>query len=408
MSLYTWSGYTEQGKAAKGMIDADSTREAKLKLRSQGVFVSSIAEESSASVPGEVREISLKRFLGRVKLEDITVMTRQLSTLVGASIPLVESLSALYEQTESPAMKKTVAQVRDAVNEGLSFADALAQHKRVFSDLYVNMVRSGEASGALDVVLLRLSEFLEGQHRLRSKVGAALIYPLVLFLVSLVVLFYLLTSVVPKMVGMFESMEQVLPLPTRILIGVSDFLGMTWWAFALAAVIGAMLFVRWRRTEAGSMRFDRFRMNMPVYGTIYRKISVARFARTLGTLLSSGVPIIESMKIVKTVVQNRVMEASIEDSIAEVTEGSSIAAPLKKSGVFPPIIIHMIGTGEKSGTLEEMLIKAADAYEEDVETSVAGLTSVLEPVMIVLMGVMVGSIVLAILLPMLEMSTIVR
>ena len=200
----------------------------------------------------------------------------------------------------------------------------------------------------------------------------------------------------------------VLPLPTRILIGVSDFLGMTWWAFALAAVIGAVLFSRWRRTEAGSMKFDRFRMKIPVYGPIYRKISVARFARTLGTLLSSGVPIIESLKIVKTVVQNRVMEASIEDSIGEVTEGSSIAAPLRKSGVFPPIIIHMISTGEKSGTLEEMLVKAADSFEEDVETSVAGLTSVLEPVMIVLMGVMVGSIVLAILLPMLEMSTIVR
>ncbi|MGI6387824.1 MAG: type II secretion system inner membrane protein GspF [Desulfomonilia bacterium] len=407
MALYTWSGFTEKGKVTQGMIDATSTREAKLKLRSQGVFVSSIAEESSTPAPS-VKDISLKRFLGRVKLEDVTVMTRQLSTLVGASIPLVESLSALYEQTDSPAMKKTVAQVRDAVNEGLSFADALSQHRRVFSDLYVNMVRSGEASGALDVVLLRLAEFLEGQHRLRSKVGAALIYPLVLFAVSVVVLFYLLTSVVPKMVGMFESMEQVLPLPTRILIGTSDFLGATWWAFAAVAVIAAVFFVRWRQTGQGAEKFDRFRMNMPVYGAIYRKISVARFARTLGTLLSSGVPIIESMRIVKTVVQNKVMEACIEDSIGEVMEGSSIAAPLKKSGVFPPIIVHMISIGEKSGTLEEMLVKAADAYEEDVETSVAGLTSILEPVMIVVMGLIVGSIVLAILLPMLEMSTIVR
>ena len=407
MALYTWSGFTEKGKVTQGMIDATSTREAKLKLRSQGIFVSSIAEEA-ATPASSVKDISLKRFLGRVKLEDVTVMTRQLSTLVGASIPLVESLSALYEQTDSPAMKKTVAQVRDAVNEGLSFADALSQHRRVFSDLYVNMVRSGEASGALDVVLLRLAEFLEGQHRLRSKVGAALIYPLVLFAVSVVVLFYLLTSVVPKMVGMFESMEQVLPLPTRILISVSGFLGMTWWAFAAVAVIAVIFFTKWRKTAHGAAKFDRFRMGIPVYGAIYRKISVARFARTLGTLLSSGVPIIESLKIVKTVVQNKVMEACIEDSIGEVMEGSSIAAPLKKSGVFPPIIVHMISTGEKSGTLEEMLAKAADAYEEDVETSVAGLTSILEPVMIVVMGLIVGSIVLAILLPMLEMSTIVR
>ncbi len=407
MALYTWSGYTEKGKVTRGMMDAVSLREAKLKLRSQGVFVSAIDEEATSQTP-LVRDISLKRFLGRVKLEDLTVMTRQLSTLVGASIPLVECLDALYEQTESPAMKKTVAQVRDSVNEGLSFADSLGQHKRIFSDLYVNMVRSGEASGALDVVLLRLAEFLEGQHRLRAKVGAALVYPLVLLCVSGFVLFYLLTAVVPQVVGMFENMGQKLPLPTRVLIWISDFLGATWWIIASLLIVTIVLFMRWKQTERGALRFDRFRMNVPIYGAVYRKVSVARFARTLGTLLSSGVPIIESMKIVKTVVQNKVMEASIEASTAEVMEGSSIAAPLKKSGVFPPIIIHMISTGEKSGTLEEMLIKAADAYEEDVETAVAGLTSVLEPFMIVIMGAIVGSIVLAILLPMLEMSTIVR
>lgn len=407
MALYTWSGYTEKGKVTQGMMDATSLREAKLKLRTQGVFVSSIVEESSTEAPN-VREISLKSLFGRVRLEDLTVMTRQLSTLVGAAIPLVESLNALYEQTESPAMKKTVAQVRDAVNEGLSFADALGQHKRVFSDLYVNMVRSGEASGALDVVLLRLAEFLEGQHRLRSKVGAALIYPFVLLCVSTLVLFYLLTAVVPKVVSMFESMGQKLPLPTRILIGVSDFLAVTWWIIAILVAFGVFAFLKWKKTEQGALHFDRFRMNVPVYGNIYRKISVARFARTLGTLLSSGVPIIESLRIVKTIVQNKVMEASIEESTAEVMEGSSIAAPLKKSGVFPPLVIHMVSTGEKSGTLEEMLIKAADSYEGDVETAVAGLTSVLEPLMIVIMGVMVGSIVLAILMPMLEMSTIVR
>lgn len=407
MALYTWSGYTEKGKVTQGLMDATSLREAKLKLRTQGVFVSSIVEESPSETT-HTRDISLKSFFGRVRLEDLTVMTRQLSTLVGASIPLVESLNALYEQTESPSLKRIVAQVRDAVNEGLSFADALGQHKRVFSDLYVNMVRSGEASGALDVVLLRLAEFLEGQHRLRSKVGAALIYPFVLLCVSALVLFYLLTAVVPKVVSMFESMGQKLPLPTRILIGVSDFLAMAWWIIAILVVCAVVFFLKWKKTEQGAHRFDRFRMGVPVYGNIYRKISVARFARTLGTLLSSGVPIIESLRIVKTIVQNKIMEASIEEATAEVMEGSSIAAPLKKSGIFPPLIIHMISTGEKSGTLEEMLMKAADSYEGDVETAVAGLTSVLEPLMIVVMGVMVGSIVLAILMPMLEMSTIVR
>jgi general secretion pathway protein F len=389
------------------MIDAVSIREAKLKLRSQGVFVSTIAEEAHG-LAHPLKDISIRGLLGRVGMEDLTVTTRQLSTLIGASIPLVDALSALYEQTDSPAMKKTIAQVRDSVNEGLSFADALEQHKRVFPELYVNMVRSGEASGALDVVLLRLAEFMEGQHRLRAKIGAAMVYPAVLLLICVVVLLYLLTAVVPKVVGMFESMKQTLPLPTRILIAISSFLSWTWWMIIIGIVAAVVLVARWRKTDNGAYKFDKFRLNFPVYGSIYKKVSVARFARTLGTLLSSGVPIIESLRIVKTVVQNKIIEISIENSIAEVMDGSSLAAPLKKSGVFPPILVHMISVGEKSGSLEEMLMKAAESYESDVETTVAGLTSIIEPLMIVIMGTLVGFVVLSILLPMLEMSTIVR
>ncbi len=407
MALYTWSGYTEKGKASSGMIDAVSIREAKLKLRSQGVFVSTIAEEAHG-LAHPLKDISIRGLLGRVGMEDLTVTTRQLSTLIGASIPLVDALSALYEQTDSPAMKKTIAQVRDSVNEGLAFADALEQHKRVFPELYVNMVRSGEASGALDVVLLRLAEFMEGQHRLRAKIGAAMVYPAVLLLICVVVLLYLLTAVVPKVVGMFESMKQTLPLPTRILIAISSFLSWTWWMIIIGIVVAVVLIARWRKTDNGAYKFDKFRLNFPVYGSIYKKVSVARFARTLGTLLSSGVPIIDSLRIVKTVVQNKIIEISIENSIAEVMDGSSLAAPLKKSGVFPPILVHMISVGEKSGSLEEMLMKAAESYESDVETTVAGLTSVIEPLMIVIMGTLVGFVVLSILLPMLEMSTIVR
>jgi general secretion pathway protein F len=407
LALYTWSGYTEKGKGSSGMIDASSIREAKLKLRTQGVFVSTISEESPG-LTHPLKDISLRGILGRVRMEDLTVATRQLSTLVGASIPLVDALSALYEQTDSPAMKKTIAQVRDSVNEGLAFADALAQHKRVFPDLYVNMIRSGEASGALDVVLLRLAEFMEGQHRLRSRIASAMLYPLFLLGISLLVLMYLLTAVVPKVVGMFESMKQTLPLPTRILIAVSEFFASAWWIMIIVAVVVVVLLVRWKKTERGALKFDRFMMGLPIFGSIYKKVSVARFARTLGTLLSSGVPIIESLRIVKAVLQNKIMESAIEDSIAEVMDGSSIAAPLKKSGVFPPILIHMISVGEKSGSLEEMLMKAADAYEGDVETTISGLTSLLEPLMIVIMGVIVGFVVLSILMPMLEMSTIVR
>jgi general secretion pathway protein F len=407
LALYTWSGYDEKGKASSGMMDAVSIREAKLKLRSRGMFVSTITEEAHG-LASPLKNISLRGLLDRVGMEDLTVTTRQLSTLIGASIPLVEALSAIYEQTDAPAMKKTLAQVRDSVNEGLSFGDALAQHKRVFPDLYVNMVRSGEASGALDVVLLRLAEFMEGQHRLRAKIGAAMVYPAVLLMISLVVLMYLLTAVVPKVVGMFESMKQTLPLPTRILIAISSFLSWTWWIIIIAIVLAVVFIVKWRKTDQGAFKFDRFRLRFPVYGTIYKKVSVARFARTLGTLLSSGVPIIESLRIVKTVVQNKIMEIAIENSITEIMDGSSLAAPLKKSGIFPPILVHMVSVGEKSGSLEQMLMKAAESYEGDVETTVAGLTSVIEPLMIVIMGTLVGFVVLSILLPMLEMSTIVR
>jgi general secretion pathway protein F len=407
VALYTWSGYNEKGKASSGMMDAVSIREAKLKLRSQGMFVSTITEEAHG-LGSPLKNISLRGLLDRVGMEDLTVTTRQLSTLIGASIPLVDALSALYEQTDAPAMKKTIAQVRDSVNEGLSFGDALAQHKRVFPELYVNMVRSGEASGALDVVLLRLAEFMEGQHRLRAKIGAAMVYPAVLLMISVVVLMYLLTAVVPKVVGMFESMKQTLPLPTRILIAISTFLSWTWWMIIIGIVLAIVFIVKWRKTDQGAYKFDRFRLRFPVYGTIYKKVSVARFARTLGTLLSSGVPIIESLRIVKTVVQNRIMEIAIETSITEIMDGSSLAAPLKKSGIFPPILVHMVSVGEKSGSLEQMLMKAAESYEGDVETTVAGLTSVIEPLMIVIMGTLVGFVVLSILLPMLEMSTIVR
>ncbi len=407
MALYTWNGYNEKGKASSGMMDAVSIREAKLKLRSQGMFVSTITEEAHG-LANPLKNISIRGLLDRVGMEDLTVTTRQLSTLIGASIPLVDALSALYEQTDAPAMKKTIAQVRDSVNEGLSFGDALAQHKRVFPELYVNMVRSGEASGALDVVLLRLAEFMEGQHRLRAKIGAAMVYPAVLLMISIVVLMYLLTAVVPKVVGMFESMKQTLPLPTRILIAISTFLSWTWWVIILGIILAVVLIMKWRKTDQGAFKFDRFRLRFPVYGTIYKKVSVARFARTLGTLLSSGVPIIESLRIVKTVVQNRIMEIAIENSITEIMDGSSLAAPLKKSGVFPPILVHMVSVGEKSGSLEQMLMKAAESYEGDVETTVAGLTSVIEPLMIVIMGTLVGFVVLSILLPMLEMSTIVR
>jgi general secretion pathway protein F len=407
LPLYSWTGYTEKGKTEKGMLDAASLREAKVKLKAKGVFVSTIDEEAPVGAV-QTGTANLRDILGKVKKEDVAILTRQLSTLIGASVPLVEALSALYEQTDNPTLKKTMAQVRDAVNEGASFADALSQHKKIFPDLYVNMVRSGEASGALDVVLARLADFLEGQRKLMAKVRSAMIYPSLLLFVAVVIVFFLLTSIVPKVITMFESMHATLPLPTRILIAISAFLGKTWWIIVLLVAAAAYLFNRWRKTDSGAMKLDKFKMRMPLFGAIFVKVSVARFARTLGTLLTAGVPIVEAMNIVKTVVQNKVMEAHLSEATNDIIEGSSLSAPLRRSGIFPSIVFHMVEVGERSGTLEEMLIKAAEAYEDDIETSVAGLTSVIEPVMIMFMAGVVGFIIVSILMPMIEMSSSIK
>jgi general secretion pathway protein F len=407
LPLFSWTGYTDKGKTEKGMLDAASLREAKVKLKAMGLFVSSINEEAPVGAV-QTGTANIRDILGKVKKEDVAIVTRQLSTLIGASVPLVEALSALYDQTDNPTLKKTMAQVRDAVNEGSGFADALAQHKKIFPDLYVNMVRSGEASGALDIVLDRLADFLEGQRKLMAKVQSAMIYPVLLLFVAVGIVFFLLTTIVPKVVSMFESMHQNLPLPTKVLILISSFLGKTWWIIILLFVAAMFLLNRWKKTETGALKFDKFKMRMPLFGAVFVKVSVARFARTLGTLLTAGVPIVEAMTIVKTIVQNKVMEAYLSEATNDIIEGSTLAAPLRRSGIFPSMVYHMIEVGERSGTLEEMLIKAADAYEDDIETTVAGLTSVLEPVMIIFMAFIVGFIIISVLLPMIQMSTAIK
>ncbi len=389
------------------MLDAASLREAKVKLKAKGLFVSSINEEAPVGAV-QTGTTNIRDILGQVKKEDVAIITRQLSTLIGASVPLVEALSALYDQTDNPKLKKTMAQVRDAVNEGSGFADALAQHSKIFPDLYVNMVRSGEASGALDIVLDRLADFLEGQRKLMAKVQSAMIYPVLLLIVAVSIIFFLLTSTVPKVVSMFESMHQTLPLPTKILIVVSAFLGKTWWIILLILVAVVFIVSRWKKTDSGALKFDRLKMRLPLFGPVFVKVSVARFSRTLGTLLTAGVPIVEAMNIVKTIVQNKVMELHLNEATNDIIEGSTLAEPLKRSGLFPSMVYHMVEVGERSGTLEEMLIKAAESYEDDIETSVAGLTSVLQPVMIIFMAIVVGFIIISVLMPMIQMSTSIK
>jgi general secretion pathway protein F len=407
MPVYSYAGLDPNGKSVSGIIDAESPRAARSKLRRTGVFPTNVAETKEAeSAPRASR--SIRSFFERVGSQELSVTTRQLSTLVSAGLPLVDCLTALIDQVDSERLKSMLSQTRERVNEGSSLADALAEHPRVFSELYVNMVRAGEASGALDVVLLRLAEYTESTARLRSKLRAALTYPAIMVVVGSGILFFLLSYVVPKITRIFVESKQVLPLPTRVLIATSGMLS-SWWPVLLLLLAAAALGFRYYvRTPTGRYNYDRWVLRSPVFGKLLQKIAVARFSRTLSTLLKSGIGLLPSLDIVKNIVDNRVLYEATEDARDAIREGQSIAPPLKKSGIFPPLMIHMIAVGEKSGQLEEMLFKTAETYEGEVDTSISTLTTLLEPVMIVFMGGVVTFIVLSILVPIFQMSQLVR
>jgi general secretion pathway protein F len=406
MPVYSYAGLSPEGKNVTGVVDADSPRAARLKLRRSGVFPTSVTESRDEAAPRASK--SLQRLFERVSPQELAVLTRQLSTLISAGLPLVECLSALIDQVDSERTKSVLTQIRERVNEGSSLADALADHPKVFSELYANMVRAGEASGALDVVLLRLADYTESSATLRSKLRSALTYPAIMVVFGGGILFFLLSYVVPKITKLFQDSKQVLPLPTRMLMAVSQALA-TWWPLLAGVVVVAGFALRsYARTPHGRQRIDHWRLRAPVFGKLAQKIAVARFSRTLSTLLRSGIGLLPSLDIVKNVVDNRVLYDATEAARDAIREGQSIAPPLKKSGIFPPLMIHMIAVGERSGQLEEMLFKTAEAYEADVDTTIATLTTLLQPVITVTMGAVVLFIVLSILLPIFQMSQLIR
>ncbi len=407
MAVFEYKGVTAGGKSVGGIIDADSPRLARQKLRADGVFPTEVVEEKEHKTSLS-RNISLRDLLQRIGTRDISVMTRQLATLLRAGLPLVSSLNALADQVENPKLKKTLTQVRESVNEGSSLAAAMEEFPRVFPDLYVNMIRAGEASGALELVLFRLAEYLEGQVRIRNRIRGALIYPAVMTVVGLVVLGVLFTFVVPRFVAIFQELEQALPLPTVVLIGISDFVRAYWYVLLLLLGAAGYGLARYRQTTKGREFFDRLVLKIPIFGRLIMLGVVIRFTRTLSTLLSSGVPLLKAMDIMTAVVNQSVFARAIASARESVTEGASLSQPLKQSGIFPPIVIHMIASGEQSGELENMLAKVAEIYEEEADTLASTMMSLLEPVLILGMALVVAFIVISILLPLLEINQIVR
>ncbi len=398
MPVYKYKAIDESGKAVQGVIDADSPKGATEKLKRQGVFLSSLREAK------EGRSRSFNPFKG-IKISELAVTTRQFSTLISAGLPLEASLSALSEQTEDAKLGQVLAQVKERVSEGSSLANALNEHNDIFSDLYINIVRAGEASGTLDIVLLRLADFLETQAALTSRVRGALIYPMFMFFIGGGVLFFTMTYVIPRIAKIFEESQSSLPLMTLILIKISDFLNNYILLILLFAIIIFFAAIRFNRTEKGKMFFDRLMLKVPVFGKLTSMVVISRFTRTLGTLLSSGIPLLDALEIGEAVMGNKVYGKTLEEVRVNVREGASLAQPLKESGVFPPLVTRMIAVGEQTGEMEAMLSKVADIYDQQVETMVSTLTSLLEPVMIVIIGAVMAFIVFAVLLPIFNLTS---
>ncbi len=434
MPVFEYKGLSTGGKAVSGMVDADSARAARTKLRKDGVFPTELKEQrgsgKSAPAPkprkkgngkagnGEAEEPAKKvslnmevdfgRYFQRIKIGDVAITTRQLATLVGAGIPIVEALAAVADQTDNDKFRVVLTEIKEKVNEGSSLAEALRAYPKVFSELFRNMVAAGEQSGTLEVVLSKLADYTEGQVALRSKIIGALVYPAIMATVGLGLVSFLMIAVVPKIAKIFDDMGATLPLITRMLIGMSNFVA-GYWFLVLPAVVGLAFLVRWWVGKPeGRLFVDTWSLKLPIFGKLFLLVAVARFASTLSTLLSSGVPILTSMKIVRAVVDNVVLQDVLEQVRESVSEGQSIAIPLRKSEQFPPLVTHMIAIGERTGELEQMLARVAESYEQQVDRTVGMLTTLLEPVMILVMGGGVGFIALSVLLPMLNISQVVR
>jgi general secretion pathway protein F len=407
MPVFEYTALNNAGKTLKGILDADSAVAARHKLRGMGIFPVEVKEELSKPKGRSSAPLSAFRSLKRIKPGEIHTMTRQLSILLGAGLPLVKSLEALIAQITNPPFKKIMAQIKDSVNEGNSLATSLSQHPKVFSNFYINMVYSGEASGLLDVVLRNLAEFGEQQQALRSRFKAALAYPIFMSLIGIGVLFFLITVIIPNITSIFIEMNQALPLPTIILIEVSHILKSYWWILVLI-FLGIIILIRQgKRRPRFLYLWDKMKLKSPLLGPILQKIYLARFGSTLGSLLQSGVPLVSALKIVGKIIENSQISGVIESAVDDISAGRDLASTLSRSRWFPPMVIQMISVGEQSGELESMLNKIAETHEREVESNIIALTSILEPIMILVMGLVVGFVVISILLPIFEMNQMI-
>lgn len=400
--MYKYTGMNQTGKEVKGAVTGDNLQQAKQKVRSLGLMLTNIEEQSGM----ELKKSPTLSFVKKINITDLALMTRQLATLLRAKIQVVQALDALIDQSTNPHMKIVLSEVKQKVNEGSSLAKAMADYPRIFNNIYINMVEAGEASGTLDVVLLRLADFTENQVKLRNRIRGAMTYPVIMMIFGVVMLSIIFVFVIPKITKIFISMKKELPLQTKICIWVSDFLIHNWYILIPSVFFIYYVFKRYIASESGRKVWDAFLLKLPFISELVIMINVQRFCSTLGTLLNSSVPILTSLSIVRNLVANVHMQKAVEEARESVSEGASLTAPLTKSGLYPPMVTHMIRLGEKSGELEPMLKIVAENYEDQVNTKLSGLTSILEPIMLVVMGMAVAFVVFSVVVPMMELNKI--
>jgi len=393
MPTFEYKGKTLAGAVVQGELEAKGRDELERTLRKNRILISSIRKKPA--------ELKIKLGTG-IKRVEISRFTRQFATMIGAGLPMVQCLEILSEQSENRELRRIITDVKESVQGGSTLSEALARHGKIFDQLYTNMVEAGEMGGALDTILVRLAVYREKADALIRKVKGAMVYPSVVAFVALGVTIAMLTFIVPVFAGMFRSLNAELPAPTQVILDISNFLKSNFVYLLGGIIVVAVGFIYWIKTPQGRSQFDRLLLRMPIFGNLVRKASVARFTRTLGTLLSSGVSILDALDITAKTAGNTVIAEAIKKSVLSIAEGDTITGPLKESGVFPPMVTQMISVGEKTGGLDEMLAKIADFYDEEVDAAVSSLTSVIEPIIIVFMGIIIGGILIAMYLPMFD------
>lgn len=408
MPVYEYTALDKSGRNKKGIIDADNQQAARQKLRTSEIFPIELKETFAQRKDRSPGRMSFSTLFQSVSPAEISATTRQLATLLNAGIPLLSSLDSLTNQSRNPLLKKILAEIKESVNEGNGLSFSLSKHPKYFSQIYINMVNAGEASGSLDVVLERLADFSESQEALKGRIRAAMAYPVIMLIIGVLALMLLVTFVVPKFVDVFNQMDASLPLPTLMVMKTSELMISYWWVMLLMIIGLSYAVKQFIRTNKGRRLWDKIKFSAPIMGPINIKLAMARFGRTLGSLTQSGVPLISALNIVRNITNNSLFADVIDNATEEIEAGKSLAVPLSRSKWIPPVVIQMIGVGEHSGELEKMLNKIADIYEKEVETQANLLTSMLEPIMILIMASTVGFIAFSIVLPITQMSRIIR